>query len=99
MSVWLTFVEAIASILHSLIFIYIWVLIISALITWVRPDPYNPIVQLLYRLSEPSYRFVRRIMPTVVAGIDLAPLIVILILQFIDLFFIKLLVSYASGLL
>ena len=57
MMVLATFIEAIAQILHMVISIYIWVVIISALITWVRPDPYNPIVQILRRLTEPVYEF------------------------------------------
>ncbi len=93
-----TFIEAIAQILHMVINIYIWVVIIAALITWVRPDPYNPIVQVLMRLTEPVYAFIRKYIPTVIGGIDLAPIIVILGLQFLDLFFVKLLYSFASAL-
>lgn len=90
-----TLLEAIAQILHMVINIYIWVVIIAALITWVRPDPYNPIVQTLFRLTEPVYAFIRRYIPTVIGGIDLAPLIVIIALQFIDLFLVKLLFQIA----
>lgn len=91
-----TFIEAIASILHTVINIYIWVIIAAAIISWVRPDPYNPIVQLLYRLTEPVYAWIRRLVPTVFGGIDLAPLVVLLALQFFDLFFVKLLYEFAS---
>ncbi len=90
-----TLLEAIANILHMVINIYIWVVIIAALISWVRPDPFNPIVQTLYRLTEPVYHFIRRYIPTVIGGIDLAPLIVIIALQFIDLFLVKLLFQLA----
>ncbi|WP_200764149.1 YggT family protein [Nitrosophilus alvini] len=93
-----TLIEAIANILHMVINIYIWVVIIAALITWVRPDPYNPIVQILYRLTEPVYAFIRRYIPTVISGIDLSPLIVIIALQFIDLFLVKLLFALAASL-
>jgi len=93
-----TLVEAIAQILHMVINIYIWVVIISALITWVKPDPYNPIVQVLRRLTEPVYAFVRKYIPTMIGGIDLAPIIIILGLQFTDLFAIKLLFSLANAL-
>jgi len=65
--------------------LYIWIVIIAALISWVRPDPYNPIVQVLYRLTEPVYAYIRRYVPTVIGGVDLAPLIVIFALQFIEL--------------
>lgn len=93
-----TLIEAIAQILHMVLNIYIWVVIISALITWVQPDPYNPIVQILRRLTEPVYETMRRYFPTMISGIDLAPIILIISLQFIDLFAVKLLFSLANGL-
>ncbi|WP_201353382.1 MULTISPECIES: YggT family protein [Hydrogenimonas] len=81
---------AIVNVIHTIINIYIWIVIIAALVSWVRPDPYNPIVQALYRLTEPVYAWIRRYIPTVVGGIDLAPLIVIIGLQFIDVFLMRL---------
>ena len=69
------------SIVVNLINIYIWVVIIAALLTWVNPDPHNPIVQILHRLTEPAYRLTRRYIPTVFNGIDLAPLIIVIALQ------------------
>jgi len=93
-----TFLEAIAQILHMVINIYIWVVIISALISFVRPDPYNPIVQILYRLTNPVYAFIRRFIPTIIGGIDVAPIIIILALQFIDLFAVKLLFALVHAL-
>lgn len=76
-------------IVHSLISVYIWVVIIGALLSWVRPDPYNPIVQVIYRLTEPAYRLVRRMMPTVFNGLDLAPLILIILLQVADVLLVN----------
>lgn len=64
---------------------YTWVIIIGALLTWVRPDPYNPIVQIIYRLTEPAYRLVRRMMPTVFNGLDIAPIIIILLLKLLEI--------------
>lgn len=93
-----TLIEAFATILHTLINIYIWVVIIAALITFVRPDPYNPIVQILFRLTNPVYAMIRKFVPTLIGGIDLAPLIVILVLQFVDLFAVKLLFALANAL-
>lgn len=78
--------NSIFTIVLSIIFLYKWVIIISAILTWVRPDPYNPIVQMLYRLTEPAYAFVRRYIPTVVGGMDLAPLILIFALIFLETF-------------
>ena len=71
--------------LSMVISLYVWVVIIAALITWVRPDPYNPIVQTLNRLTEPVYTYIRRYIPTVIGGIDLSPVILILALQFVEL--------------
>ena len=93
-----TFIEALTQILHMIINIYIWVVIISALISFVRPDPYNPIVQILHRLTNPVYAFIRRFIPTIIGGVDVAPIIVILVLQFVDLFAVKLLFALVHAL-
>lgn len=83
----------IGGIIHSLITVYIWVVIISALLTWVKPDPYNPIVQTLYRLTEPAYAALRRYIPTNFNGIDLAPLILVVGLNIIDIVLMSLFYS------
>jgi len=80
------FLGSIFTVILSVVTLYKWVIIISALLSWVRPDPYNPIVQMLYRLTEPAYALVRKFMPTVFGGMDLAPLIVILVLIFLETF-------------
>ncbi|WP_321471481.1 YggT family protein [Halarcobacter sp.] len=80
------FLGSVFTVILAVISLYKWVIIISALLSWVRPDPYNPIVQMLYRLTEPAYAFVRRFIPTVVGGMDLAPLIVIFVLIFLETF-------------
>ncbi len=77
---------AFATILITIISLYKWVIIIGALLSWVRPDPHNPIVQMLHRLTEPAYAFVRRFVPTVFGGMDLAPIIIIFILIFLETF-------------
>lgn len=92
-----TFIQALAQILSMVINIYIWVVIIAALISWVRPDPYNPIVQILYKLTEPLYARIRRLIPTIIGGVDLTPILVILALKFIDLFLVQLLFSLARS--
>jgi len=78
---------ALVQTLHTVINLYIWVVIISSLLSFVRPDPYNPIVQVLNRLTEPVLSFIRNKMPFVLfSGIDLSPLVVILGLQLVDNF-------------
>ncbi len=74
------------NLIHTLMTLYIWVIIIASFLSFVRPDPYNPIVQTLYRLTEPAFAFVRKKMPFVVfSGIDLSPLVIIIGLQIIDI--------------
>lgn len=80
------FIGAVLTVIISVVVLYKWVIIISALLTWVKPDPYNPIVQMLYRLTEPAYAFIRRYIPTVFGGMDMAPVIVILALIFLETF-------------
>ncbi|MDA8169732.1 MAG: YggT family protein [Nitrospiraceae bacterium] len=81
------FVSAVASILDVVLTIYMWIVIIAALISWVNPDPYNPIVRFLYRATEPVFYRIRRI-TGVAGGIDFSPMIVILIILFIKYFVI-----------
>ena len=81
---------ALVQTLHTVINLYIWIIIIAALISFVRPDPHNPIVQILHRLTEPVLNFIRQKMPFVVfSGIDLSPLVVILGLQLLDNFMMR----------
>lgn len=83
-------ISGLGGIVHSLLSVYIWVVIIGALLSWVRPDPYNPIVQIIYRLTEPAYALIRRTFPTVFNGLDLAPIILIVILNVLDVILVNL---------
>ncbi|MBA1437419.1 MAG: YggT family protein [Epsilonproteobacteria bacterium] len=74
-------IQGFGGILISLINVYIWVIIITALLSFVNPDPYNPIVQFLYRITNPAYAYVRRFIRTDFNGLDLAPLVIIIALQ------------------
>jgi len=91
-------IMGLGGIVHTLITVYIWVVIIAALLSWVRPDPTNPIVQVLYRLTEPAYALVRRAIPTVFNGIDLSPLVIIVGLQIADVIFVRLIYALAGAL-
>ena len=85
-----TLIYAIFSLVHSLISMYIWVIIISAVLSFVQPDPRNPIVDILNRLTQPVFRFIRQKLPFVVfSGIDLSPIVVIFGLQFIDTILVR----------
>ena len=93
-----TLFTAIANILSIIVNVYTWIIIAAALISWVKPDPSSPIVQLLYRLTDPIYSFIRRYIKTEFNGIDFAPLIVLLALQFLSQFLIRLLFVFAASL-
>jgi YggT family protein len=70
--------------------IYMWILIARALLSWVSPDPYNPIVRFLYNVTEPVLFRVRRTLPFAYAsGIDLSPMIVILGIFFLKAFLVR----------
>jgi YggT family protein len=85
---------AVGQILDILLSVYMWIVIIAALITWVNPDPYNPVVRFLYSATEPVLRPVRRRIG-IGLGIDISPLIVILIILFVKRFFIASLIETA----
>jgi len=74
----------IAEVLNWVLKIYMWVIIIRALISWVNPDPYNPIVQALTRLTEPALKPIRKLVPPYKVGIDFSPLIAVLIIVFLQ---------------
>ncbi len=74
----------IAKVLDVALNVYMWVIIIRALISWVNPDPYNPIIQILTRVTEPVLRPIRKLAPPHKIGIDLSPLIAILVLIFLQ---------------
>ncbi len=90
------FVSAIAYVIELVLNIYMWIIIARALISWVNPDPYNPIVSFLYRATEPVLSRVRRIIPYL-GGIDLSPLVVLLIIYFLKLFVVRSLYMLANG--
>ena len=74
----------IATVLDYALDIYMWVIIIRALISWVNPDPYSPIVQFLTRITEPALRPLRKLVPPYKTGIDLSPLLAILSIIFLQ---------------
>ena len=80
--------NAVASLLDVLIQGLMLVLIVNAVLSWVRPDPSNPIVMFLERVSDLACNPVRRLFPTVFSGLDFAPFIVLLVLQFFGRMFV-----------
>ncbi len=83
----------IARILDVLLEAYKWVVIVAALISWVSPDPYNPIVRFLYAVTEPVFRPIRRLIGYRLGPIDISPIIVILAIIFIQSFLVRTLIK------
>ncbi len=83
------FIVALAKIIDLALNVYIWIVIGRALISWVNPDPYNPIVTFLYRATEPVLAPIRRLIPIRGLGIDISPIIVIMIIYFLQTFLVK----------
>lgn len=81
-------IAVIAKLLYFALNIYMWIIIIRALLSWVNPDPYNPIVMFLYRITEPVLSFVRRKLPIGSFGIDFSPMIVILIIWLLQAYLV-----------
>jgi len=84
---------AIANILDIILSVYMWVIIIAAVISWVNPDPHNQIVRFLYAVTEPVLRPIRRIIGRRLGLIDISPMIVILAIIFTKKFFISSLIE------
>ena len=66
------------SLMNLALDVYMWIIIARAVLSWVNPDPYNPIVRFLYRVTEPVLRPIRNVLPTFQMGLDLSPLVVLL---------------------
>jgi YggT family protein len=90
------FFIALANVINLAIIAYIWILIARAILSWVSPDPYNPIVRFLYRVTEPVLRPVRERLSAYQLGLDFSPMIVILALYFVKEFLVPVLYRIAT---
>ncbi|HEX6949341.1 MAG TPA: YggT family protein [Nitrospira sp.] len=86
--------QGLATVLDTVLWLYMWVIIARALISWVNPDPWNPIVQFLERVTEPVLSPIRRWVGWKM-GIDLSPIIAILIISFLQIAVVKTLSDFA----
>ena len=83
----------IARIVDTLLEVYKWVVIVAALISWVNPDPYNPIVRFLHSVTEPVFRPIRRLIGYRLGPIDISAIVVILAIIFIQSFLVRTLIK------
>ncbi len=90
------FIAAIARILDILLNIYMWIIIIRAVLSWVNPDPYNPLVRLIHQLTEPVMAPIRRRIPLRGGGMDFSPLVILLAIVFLQSFLVSSLLQLSS---
>lgn len=88
---------ALAQVLDYLLTAYMWIVIARAIVSWVNPDPYNPIVRFLYNVTEPVLYRIRRILPVHAGGIDFSPIIVFVAIIFLQRFLVQSLYDLAQS--
>jgi YggT family protein len=81
--------EALATVINIILQLLLLVIFVNALLSWVRPDPSNPIVMTLDRISDLVCNPIRRLFPTVVSGIDFAPFIAMLTIWLMQMFLVS----------
>lgn len=92
--------SGVAYVLNVLLTTYFWIVVIAALITWVRPDPSNPIVRILRALTQPVLYRIRKWLPfTYAAGIDFSPIVLLLAIELVKRICVKSLLEYSNYLL
>ena len=90
------FLSALGAVVDLFLSLLYWLILIRALISWVNPDPYNVVVQFLYRTTDPILQPIRNILPSV--GIDIAPIIVFFGIIFLKSFLVSTLYDLARRL-
>jgi YggT family protein len=93
------FLKAVANVLNIALWLYMWVIIARAVLSWVSPDPYNPIVRFIHNVTEPVMYKIRTKIPVSFGGIDFSPIIVILLIYFLQIFVVQSLERFSHSLL
>jgi YggT family protein len=83
------FVTGIAYILDMLLNIYFWIILIRVVLSWIQPNPYNPLVRTIHKLVDPVIYRISRIIPTRIGMIDFAPFILMIVIVFLQRFLIR----------
>jgi YggT family protein len=89
---------AVAEVLHWVLNIFMWIVIARAILSWVNPDPYNPIVRFIHNVTEPVLYQIRRRVPLNFGGMDFSPIIVLLAVIFLQRFAVASLIELARSL-
>jgi len=93
------FLKAVANVLNIALWFYMWIIIARAVLSWVSPDPYNPIVRFIHNVTEPVMYKIRTKIPVSFGGIDFSPIIVILLIYFLQHFVVQSLERFSHSLL
>lgn len=91
------FLQALAAVLGMILNLYMWIIIARAVISWVNPDPNNPIVRFLYNATEPVLYRLRRSFPVYAGGIDFSPIVILIIIYFLQLLLVQSLYDLARS--
>jgi YggT family protein len=92
------FLTAAAVVISWVLKIYMWIIIARAILSWVSPDPYNPIVRFIHNITEPVLYQIRKRIPIMMGGIDFSPIIVLLAIIFLQHFVVQSLIDLANNL-
>ena len=90
-------IQAVAGVIDLLLNVYMYLIIGRAIISWVNPDPYNPIVNFLYTATEPVMRIARKIIPPIGGTLDISPIIVLILIYFLRILINDLLFTLANS--
>lgn len=88
MFAWVNLVLFVERLLESFLQLYFWVVIVSAVMSWIEPNPYNPVVRFIYSVTEPVFDWVRRRLPVFFGGLDFSPWVVVLAIMFLQSYLI-----------
>jgi YggT family protein len=83
----------VGQVLSMLLEVYMWIVIIRAVLSWVRPDPYNPIVRFIYGLVDPVTHRLSRFFPTRVGMVDISPIILIIAIYVMKLVVVRIIID------
>ena len=92
------FLIAVATVIDKLLWAYMWIVVVRAVLSWVRPDPHNPIVRFINGLVDPVTYRISRIIPTRIGMVDISPLILIALIWFARSFLVSVIIDAGSRL-
>ena len=93
------FIVALATVLNIILTLYLWIIVARAVLSWVNPDPYNPIVRFIHAVTEPVLLKIRSKLPLYFGGFDFTPILVLVVIYFLKLFLVQSMIRFGNSLL